>query len=104
MRAWTTMPRSRSGVTSRPQPTATRGTTRWSRRLAMPCVARPVLVGGRAFVPGYGGRVEEIEVNDGALRGYYELGQPLTVGGVWQPGTSLVYFAADNFCVYALDV
>jgi hypothetical protein len=83
---------------------ANTGTTRWSRQLAMPCLGRPVLVGDRVFVPGYGGRVEEIEVNDGALRGYYDLGQPLTTGGVWQPGTSLVYFPADRFCVYALDV
>jgi outer membrane protein assembly factor BamB len=80
------------------------GATRWSRRLSMPCLAQPVRVGDRVFVPGYGGRVEEIEVNSGALRGYYDLGQPLTVGGVWQPGTSLVYFPAESFCVYVLDV
>ncbi len=83
---------------------ASSGATRWSRKLAMPCLAGPVVVGDRAFVPGYGGRVEEIEVNSGALRGYYELNDRLTVGGVWQPGTSLVYFPADAFCVYALDV
>jgi outer membrane protein assembly factor BamB len=80
------------------------GATRWSHALAAPCLGRPVLVGDRALLPTYSGRVEEIEVNDGALRGFYELGQPLSAGGVRQPGTDLVYFPADSFCVYALDV
>jgi outer membrane protein assembly factor BamB len=80
------------------------GATRWSRTLAAPCLGRPVVVGDRALVPTLAGRVEEIEIHDGALRGFYDLGQPLTLGGVHQPGTNLVYFAADNFCVYALDV
>jgi hypothetical protein len=80
------------------------GATRWSRQLAAPCLGRPVLVGDRALVPTYAGRVEEIEVHDGALRGFYDLGQPLTTGGAHQPGTNLVYFAADSFCVYVLDV
>src|SRR5262249_55862464 len=31
-------------------------------------------------------------------------GQPLTVGGVAQPGTHLVYLPGDSFCVYVLDV
>jgi outer membrane protein assembly factor BamB len=79
------------------------GTTRWSRQLTAPCLGRPALVGDRALVPTYAGRVEEIEIHGGALRGFYDLGQPLTTGGVRQPGTDLVYFAADNFCVYALD-
>src|SRR5205823_4115802 len=32
------------------------------------------------------------------------VGQPLTLGGVWQPGTSLVYFPADEFCLYLIDI
>ncbi len=83
---------------------AATGATRWRRRLSAPCLGRPVLLGSRAFVPSYNGRVEEIEVNGGALLGHYDLGQPLTVGGAHQPGTSLIYFPADNFCVYVLDV
>ena len=34
----------------------------------------------------------------------FDLGQPLTVGGVREPNTSLLYFPADDFCVYVLDV
>jgi hypothetical protein len=83
---------------------AATGNTRWSRRLAMPCLGRPVLVDSRVLVPCSGGRVEEIESNDGSLRGRYELGQPLPLGGVRQPGTSLVCFPGDALCVYVLDV
>src|SRR5262249_38715672 len=35
------------------------GATRWSRQLAAPCLGRPVVVGDRALVPTYAGRVEE---------------------------------------------
>jgi outer membrane protein assembly factor BamB len=80
------------------------GATRWCRSLAAPCLGRPVLVADRVFVPTHTGRVDEVEVNSGTLQGHYDLGQPLTVGGARQPGTNLVYFAADNFCVYVLDV
>jgi hypothetical protein len=83
---------------------ANTGASRWSRRLTSPCRGRPALVGDRAFVPGAGGRVEEVEVHGGGLRGYYELGQPLTAGPVRQPGTDLLYFPAESDCVYALDV
>jgi outer membrane protein assembly factor BamB len=83
---------------------AATGATRWSRRLPSPCLGQPVLIAGRAFVPTASGRVEEIELVGGALLGYYELGQPLTGGGAQQPGTHLLYFPADSFCVYVLDV
>src|SRR5262249_4929083 len=60
--------------------------------------------GDRVFVPTYSGRVDEVELNSGALLGYYELGQPLSAGGAVQPGTHLLYLPADSFCVYVLDV
>src|SRR5262249_52426580 len=50
------------------------------------------------------GEVYEIELAQGTLRGWFELGQPLSVGGVRQKGTNLVYFPADDSCVYVLDV
>ncbi len=35
--------------------------------------------------------------------GTYPLGQPLTVGGVRNPNSGLLYFPADEFCVYEID-
>ncbi|MCI0462639.1 MAG: PQQ-binding-like beta-propeller repeat protein [Gemmataceae bacterium] len=80
------------------------GSTRWCRKLSAPCLGRPVLIAGRAFVPISSGRVEEIELVGGALLGYYELGQPLAGGGAHQTDTHLLYLPADSFCVYVLDV
>jgi outer membrane protein assembly factor BamB len=55
------------------------------------------------LVPTISGDVEEIDLERGRRQGHYELGQPLFVSGVRQPGTSFVYFAADSYCVYVLD-
>lgn len=83
---------------------AATGATRWCRRLSAPCLGAPVAIDGRAFVPTYGGRVEEIDLAGGTLVGFYDLGQPLSAGGAHQPGTHLLYLPADSFCVYVLDV
>src|SRR5262249_38721065 len=63
----------------------------------------PVIVGDRAFVPTDRGDVVEVETTEGTLLGTYHLGQPLTAGGVRQPGTYLLYFPADSHTVYVLD-
>jgi outer membrane protein assembly factor BamB len=69
-----------------------------------PCLGQPILIQRSLLVPTQGGRVEEIEISRGRRLGSYHLGQPLSVGGVHQPGTTLAYFPADEYCVYALDV
>src|SRR5262249_54052577 len=56
------------------------GRVRWRHDLEAPCLGRPALIGNRAYVPTYDGRVHEIEVVDGQLVGWYKVGQPLTVG------------------------
>jgi hypothetical protein len=48
--------------------------------------------------------VEEIETATGKLRGYFQLGQPIHQGGVYDEGSKLLYLAADRFCVYVLDL
>src|SRR5262249_30811880 len=50
------------------------------------------------------GEVHEIDLFKGRPLGRYQFGQPLTHGGVRQPGTPLVYFAAADSCVYVLNV
>jgi outer membrane protein assembly factor BamB len=80
------------------------GVTIWEHPLHGPCLGQPVLVKDRILLPTEKGRVEEIEATGGRLLGYYDFGQPLTVGGVRQEGTFLVYFPADNYSVYVLDV
>jgi tetratricopeptide (TPR) repeat protein len=84
--------------------TAADGKVVWQHALSGVCLGRPVLVDGRLLVPTLSGRVEEIETAGGLLQGSYALGQPLVVGGVHQPGTSLVIFPADSYSVYVLDV
>jgi outer membrane protein assembly factor BamB len=83
---------------------AERGTPVWRHRLKAACLGNPVLVGNRAFVPTDQGFVEEIETTEGRPLGYYDLGQPLPVGGVHEPGTNRVYFPADSHSIYILDV
>jgi outer membrane protein assembly factor BamB len=80
------------------------GVQLWQYPLTAPCLGRPVVVDQRAFVPTYDGQVHEIELVRGHLLGRYNLGQRLSVGGARQPGTHLLYFPADDYCVYVLNV
>jgi outer membrane protein assembly factor BamB len=75
----------------------------WQYRLAKECIGRPLVVGNLAYLATYDGKVHEIELAQGKLLGVYDLGQPLTVGGVRDPATGLLYFPGDDFCVYVLD-
>lgn len=79
------------------------GALLWRQSLNGPCVGQPVLAGRRLLVPTLAGEVEEIDLREGRLLGAYALGQPLPLGGVAQPGSSLVHFPADQFCVVILD-
>jgi outer membrane protein assembly factor BamB len=83
---------------------AATGDQLWRYRLSAPCLGQPVIVGLKAYIPTFDGWVNEVELARGQLLGHYELGQPLSLGGVRQPGTSLVYIPADDDCVYVLDV
>ena len=80
------------------------GRRQWEYKLSDKCLGRPLVIGNLAYVPTYDGKVHEIELAQGKLKGVYDLGQPLTSGGALQPGTNLLYFPADDFCVYVLDV
>ncbi len=81
-----------------------RGTTLWRYRLGAPCLGRPAVVGNRAYLGTYSdkGEVHEIELAEGKLVGRFTLGQPLAVGGVHEPRTGRLYFAAEDGCVYVL--
>lgn len=79
------------------------GSLFWQRRLTAPCLGRPAIVGRRAFVPTYDGRVYEMETAQGNVLGYFDLGQRLTVGGVPEEGTNRLYFPGDSDYLYVLD-
>ena len=79
------------------------GAVLWRTPLSDACLGPPVLIDRHVLVPTRAGRIEEIEIAEGRLLGSYDVGQPLTLGGVRQPGTALVYFPADEFCLYELD-
>jgi hypothetical protein len=83
---------------------AANGDQLWKYHLSAPCLGQPVVVGPRAYVPTYDGWVHEVELARGQPIGHYELGQHLTLGGTRQERTNLVYFPADDQCVYVLDV
>jgi outer membrane protein assembly factor BamB len=76
----------------------------WHYDLQASCLGQPVVIGRRAYVPTFDGKVHEIEIVTGHLLGWYKLGLPLTVGGAHLPGSNLVYFPADSLNVYVLDV
>jgi outer membrane protein assembly factor BamB len=76
----------------------------WQYRMGAECLGRPLIVNQLAYLATYDGKVHEIELGQGKLLGVFDLGQPLTVGGVRDPNTKLLYFPADDFCVYVLDV
>jgi outer membrane protein assembly factor BamB len=80
--------------------------TVWQYRLNKPCLGRPVIFEGRAFLPTFDGQVHEIELAKGQLLGRFQLGlgERLTVGGTRQEKSNLVYFPADEGCVYVVDV
>ncbi len=80
------------------------GKVLWRRRLDFPCVSRPIVKDQTAFLPTYDGQVYEVELVRGRLLGRYHLGQRLSVGGVLDPHTNLLYIPADDLCVYVLDV
>jgi hypothetical protein len=80
------------------------GEVLWQTPLSDVCLGQPVLVDRQVQVPTLAGHIDEIEIAEGRLLGSYHVGQPLTLGGVRQSGTPFVYFPADEFCLYALDV
>lgn len=80
------------------------GETFWQTPLSEACLATPLLIDGRALIPTVGGRIDEIELAEGRRLGAYQVGQPLTLGGVRPPGSPLAYFAADDFCIYEIDL
>jgi outer membrane protein assembly factor BamB len=82
----------------------TDGNQLWDYRLGAPCLGRPVVVDQLAYLTTYNGEVHEIELAGGRLVGRFHLGSRLSVGGARQEGTKLVYFPADEACVYVLDV
>jgi outer membrane protein assembly factor BamB len=83
---------------------AENGTLYWQHQLESPCLGRPTIVNRTAYVPTYDGFVEEIETAEGHLVGRFDLGQKLSVGGVWQSDTDYLYIPGDSEYLYILDL
>ena len=56
------------------------GNRLWEYKLSDKCIGRPLVVGNLAYVPTYDGKVHEIELAQGKLKGVYDLGQHAHVG------------------------
>lgn len=80
------------------------GTEVWRYRLSSPCLGRPVVVEPLVYLPTYDGQVHEVELAGGRSLGRYQLGQHLSIGGARAGKSKVIFFPADDFCVYALDV
>lgn len=83
------------------------GDTLWRYQLEAPSLGRPVVVGQRAYVATAskdGGKVHEIELAQGRPLGRFDVGHRLTIGGAHEPGSSRIYFPAEDGCVYVLNV
>jgi outer membrane protein assembly factor BamB len=80
------------------------GDPHWQYNLGSPCLGRPVLVKGKAYIATVNGRVHEIEIVKGQFLGSFEVGDPLTGAGARQEGTNLVYFPTEGGYVIVLDV
>jgi hypothetical protein len=80
------------------------GALLWRYDLRYPCLGKPLLVDQRAFLPTENGHIHVLDLSRGRLHGYYDVGQRLSVGGVYQRSKRLAYFPADEMCVYVLDV
>lgn len=84
------------------------GEPQWRYQLDRAALGRPAIVDQRAFLATYSGEVHEIELTKGKLLGKYHLGQRLTLGGTVETDpktkTSRLYIAADDGCVYVLNV
>jgi outer membrane protein assembly factor BamB len=79
----------------------------WKYQLTGPSLGRPVIINKtRAFFSTFDGQIHEIELAKGSLLGRYTLGEgvKLVGGGVHWQGTNLVFFPADEFCIYVMDV
>lgn len=76
----------------------------WRQRLDSPCLAQPLLVGKRLFLPTTSGRIVELDSFSGRALGYYQTDQRLALTPVHQQGGNLIYCAGDEICVYVLDI
>jgi outer membrane protein assembly factor BamB len=91
---------------------ASDGRAIWHHRLTAPCLGRPTVVwedreqreARRIYVPCSDGRVDEIDPATGKLQGYYQLGQSVRHGGVYDENSGLLYLAADSSCVFVLNL
>ncbi len=82
----------------------TDGEQLWEYHVGQPVLGRPTVIRQRAYLAAYDGWVHEIELSGGGLIGRYPLGQRLTCGGAREGDTDLIYFPADDSCIYVLDV
>ncbi len=81
-----------------------RGDGVWEYHVGQPVLGRPIIIGQRAYLAAYDGSIHEIELAGGQLLGRWSLGQRLTCGGAREGDSNLIYFPADDSCIYVLDV
>ncbi|MBV9121863.1 MAG: PQQ-binding-like beta-propeller repeat protein, partial [Planctomycetes bacterium] len=83
---------------------AATGNALWTLSLSGPCLARPVVIGPRVYVPTYDGKVHAIDLAGGKVLGVFDIGQPLSAGAAYEPGANLLYVPADSRRVFVLDL
>ncbi len=78
----------------------------WYQPLEAECAGRPIVVGSRVYVPIRDelGTVIELEAVSGNRLSHIQLRQRIGPGAVRQPGTGMLYVAAEARRVFAIDV
>jgi outer membrane protein assembly factor BamB len=80
------------------------GQARWAYPLGAVCLGGPIVAGRIVYFPTADGSVHEIDALDGRLLGIFELGQPLTVPGGYDPRDRRLFVPAARKRIYVLDV
>jgi outer membrane protein assembly factor BamB len=75
----------------------------WQMRLSGPILGKPLVMGPFAYVATADGRIYEVNHFDGQVMGNFNLGQRLTMPGTRMEDTNLLFFPAEEYCVFILD-
>jgi hypothetical protein len=79
------------------------GKIKWTNRFDSSCAAGPIFVARKAYVPTKDGKIYEIEIGDGRIHGFYDVGLELTVPGTFDPTSNRLFVPASHSRIYVLN-
>ncbi len=76
----------------------------WQRNLSGASVSGALLIGSRAYLPTMDGRLSIVDLANGRLLGYFELGYPLPYKPLHDPKHNRLYVPAESKRIFVLDL